>query len=150
MSELLPCPFCGGEPSLTSGGPGNHYIRCMVCNAATDDTWKAEAIASWNRRAALKPSGDAGELCERLRTDAAYLGLKNGSLPVIGQDCINAADLITTLERQLATAREAVADVLAKIDAKKDRSGSGYYDLSFHDRDLVALRALTPGVSDAE
>lgn len=61
MSDLLPCPFCGGEAKYYSrdnngGGfgqnPTDHWISCEQCYASMGlfDNRK-EAIAAWNRRA---------------------------------------------------------------------------------------------------
>lgn len=57
MSELKPCPFCGGEaskvwiPYIGGGGYGN-VIECDDCWAKTGYyATEAEAIAAWNARA---------------------------------------------------------------------------------------------------
>ena len=69
MSELLPCPFCGGEAELHDGvviipvidESGAYidadvedtpaWVECAACGAATDGVDSAdEAIAAWNRR----------------------------------------------------------------------------------------------------
>lgn len=57
MSELLPCPFCGGEAKVAIGQgqhDGHGYIvfcdRCWVSQSYLDKT-EAEAIAAWNNRA---------------------------------------------------------------------------------------------------
>lgn len=54
MSELLPCPFCGGEASVERiGGNGYYFVACSglnCCDSALADT-EAEAIAAWNTRA---------------------------------------------------------------------------------------------------
>lgn len=52
-SELLPCPFCGGEAALMEFQviPDPH-IRCQECGAQTEDQHeRGDAIAAWNRRA---------------------------------------------------------------------------------------------------
>ena len=65
MSELKPCPFCGGKAYMAQNYLGQKYVRCPECGACvfgkdTDDfriskmgEEKAEKAAaeSWNRRA---------------------------------------------------------------------------------------------------
>ena len=58
MSELKPCPFCGGEARWFWNGTVS-VVRCMTCCASIDNNLsptedkeirKAEAIAAWNTR----------------------------------------------------------------------------------------------------
>ncbi len=58
MSELKPCPFCGGEAKLYVRSIhgllfGDYYwVKCEDCNAETaSDFEKSVAIEAWNRRA---------------------------------------------------------------------------------------------------
>ena len=55
MSELLPCPFCGGEAysiELVDRFITKHAIECKECGAHTGYYWNAvEAINRWNTRA---------------------------------------------------------------------------------------------------
>jgi Lar family restriction alleviation protein len=60
MSELLPCPFCGGEVDIEEI-PGNPFtnepytwaVGCKDCNIGWYKETKEDAIATWNRRANL-------------------------------------------------------------------------------------------------
>ena len=60
MSELKPCPFCGGEAdspvatAFTRDGTGyEFYVQCDKCCAKADFFYNTpdEATAAWNRRA---------------------------------------------------------------------------------------------------
>ena len=57
MSELLPCPFCGGEAETCHvtqlWEPRNTYwAKCKNCHiSGTHHKTEAEAIAAWNTRA---------------------------------------------------------------------------------------------------
>lgn len=58
MTELLPCPFCGGEAKLYSVGTGSphyghyHQVVCQGCLTASGAYWSGEqsAIDAWNTR----------------------------------------------------------------------------------------------------
>lgn len=51
MSELKPCPFCGGEQVTTKKGKYMWWCKCEKCNAESGvRSKKEEAIEAWNRR----------------------------------------------------------------------------------------------------
>lgn len=50
-TELLSCPFCGGEAELRRGSSTTPYIRCKKCGGRTKSSYdSAKLIAAWNRR----------------------------------------------------------------------------------------------------
>lgn len=66
MSELKPCPFCGGRATVKtryigygSIGLGEHdeyRVVCKECRASNAEyRAEAESIAAWNRRADVAP-----------------------------------------------------------------------------------------------
>lgn len=54
MNELLPCPFCDGEASISNGeflGKQTDYVECLQCAASSDMKFsKQEVIDLWNNR----------------------------------------------------------------------------------------------------
>ena len=63
MTELKPCPFCGGEAEIRAGGNGGFnapklaFVQCRLCGAKTanipvsaDYAAKDEAANYWNQR----------------------------------------------------------------------------------------------------
>lgn len=71
QEELLPCPFCGGEPNGPAHGDTTWWIECPVCEIVTDDASKSALIERWNRRAPsprLAALERTAEAAERYRT----------------------------------------------------------------------------------
>ena len=69
MTDLKPCPFCGGKAETTLGPiPGKWGTRCKVCDVWRDDrvATEAEAIAAWNSRT-VQAQIDAAVEAERER-----------------------------------------------------------------------------------
>ena len=85
MPELLPCPFCGGDPEYAGFGD-NTYMRCAVCGCMTEDFSEARAVATWNRRADLAAE-QVREAYERGLEDAARVAEvkpRKGGRPLSG------------------------------------------------------------------
>lgn len=57
MTELLPCPFCGGEAEKLTSIDGFTSIGCLNCNhifgVMIQRGTEAEAIEAWNTRVKL-------------------------------------------------------------------------------------------------
>jgi len=53
MTELKPCPFCGGKAKIYKYAGSDirtRYIMCTCCGMGTDRMREEEAIEKWNRR----------------------------------------------------------------------------------------------------
>ena len=86
----------------------------------------------------------------RLRKFATMRGEETHA-DIIEPICTDAANLITTLERQLATAREALENIRELNFSGADENGNQWANSDLIDQEIIAaLAALTPGVSDAE
>ena len=64
MSELKPCPFCGGVAELQHI-ENRSFVECTVCGAQSIRYLKAysyssddKATEAWNRRALYEQPGD--------------------------------------------------------------------------------------------
>lgn len=65
MSDLLPCPFCGGNPEYVDNTYGSHWVTCMKCFCSTSDIHNSgsmeSAIKTWNTRVDLAYAPKAAE-----------------------------------------------------------------------------------------
>lgn len=77
MSELLPCPFCGGEVEmLTAESMNGGYLFGIMCNDCRSrgdvyDT-EAEAIAAWNTRAERTMENERKATCHYEQTGGTF------------------------------------------------------------------------------
>ena len=66
-TDLLPCPFCGGDqmievPVLNTQG-NRRYISCRICSAQGPWSYKPlTATNQWNRRSQPEPTMSAEEV----------------------------------------------------------------------------------------
>jgi Lar family restriction alleviation protein len=65
MSELKPCPFCGGKADIDAptGSRNDRLVYCKTCFASICGDATPDAIAAWNRRAASAQSGGGKDAC---------------------------------------------------------------------------------------
>ena len=73
MSELKPCPFCGGEAKFVHifENPDKCMVSCRECDGGIDAVFanEDEATAAWNRRA--QPANEPLTL-EQLRDELSH------------------------------------------------------------------------------
>lgn len=77
-TELLSCPFCGGNAAWAEGEQktkyGNEQVYCSVCTATTMPGPKNEAAEDWNTRTSVDIRTQALELLsdEELKNRIAF------------------------------------------------------------------------------
>lgn len=57
MSELKPCPFCGGRAAWKQG-IYTGYVMCLKCEVMGPNIIRDEAITAWNRRPSTETPGE--------------------------------------------------------------------------------------------
>lgn len=75
-SDLLNCPFCGGEAELYTTVPTHDGFWCCICRdcgASTSFGSEAEAIAAWNTRANDAASTEMAQRIQSLELECAKL-----------------------------------------------------------------------------
>ena len=84
MSELKPCPFCGGEATIpTIDSAHRYHVQCSKCRKYTWCSSRDRAIADWNARSDTYALGEAVERVKRLKGPAFHklqvgLGMRYG------------------------------------------------------------------------
>jgi Lar family restriction alleviation protein len=64
VTELLPCPFCGGTDVIVGHKHYDYEVWCRGCNASSAMHANAQnSIAAWNRRA-VPQDGSAVEVAD--------------------------------------------------------------------------------------
>ena len=75
MSELKPCPFCGGEATIQPEGD-YHEIHCEDCGIELNRRTYDETVTAWNTRAeteAERKIEKVREKLESLKNDARMM-----------------------------------------------------------------------------
>lgn len=134
-SELLPCPFCGGEAEIVHLDDGDNVggscVCCTKCQASGNVEFgrKENFVENWNRRAALRPqpSGETREGLVYLADDA----------PVW-------ADGIVTDGERVALAQKAEADYGGTYWATDDGGDGAVEWEPTHFIDMNALLSARP------
>ena len=79
VTELLPCPFCGGEVRLKEYKPNVSGVaiceecgaRSPICKNNHEGGWKQKAIAAWNTRA-THGTLTAEQVCEAIERHVKF------------------------------------------------------------------------------
>lgn len=50
MTELKPCPFCGGKAVYKKLQLGGSVIECIYCNIFVGEVFGDDVVKAWNRR----------------------------------------------------------------------------------------------------
>ena len=50
MTELKPCPFCGGKATERYECLNGVFVQCNECGVSTHVSSSVDAIETWNRR----------------------------------------------------------------------------------------------------
>lgn len=72
--ELLPCPFCGGEPRIATAC-GEAWIECSSCAISTPIGCDlASETTRWNARSHTLSAGDVAKVREALEVALSLTG----------------------------------------------------------------------------
>ncbi len=82
MKELLPCPFCGGEPKLVLRSFADD-IECQ-CGASIGGQSAAKVIKAWNRRAVPSPKAEWRSMESAPKDGSEFLFLLERDAIVVG------------------------------------------------------------------
>ncbi|MBO9717475.1 MAG: Lar family restriction alleviation protein [Pseudoxanthomonas sp.] len=104
--ELLPCPFCGGEPERIDFGPedaenaGGSCIACTRCQSSgpVEFGYKENFVSTWNRRAALAQAAQQESTNQKWidRAEAKLAAQQAGAVPEGWRDDVElAAQMLT-------------------------------------------------------
>ena len=138
MTDLKPCPFCGGEALIGQTLDDAWYAMCIQDHCCKIESYwrtKAEAIAEWNARATIAVP-DVEQIAEYLvnQQDEPWPGPDKERLHYWRNKCIAAARQITALRGaqgwqpgQLVVYRANDCDLLANIVGEVE----GWWEVRF-------------------
>ncbi len=128
VAGLLPCPFCGGEPSVGTHETESLWshdivtyttVRCSECDIyfSTEPGYEVEAIAAWNRRSALvdAPAGEAVSEDVANFVRERVTNIQRNFTPR-STNRIEAEALLERMEAALASPTPSVAALQAEIE----------------------------------
>ncbi len=123
-AELLPCPFCGGEPLVERAGTRRYstIIRCTECGAFHESCDQDSRVgASWNRRTHASPPASAGLIAEQLKHVAWNIRARIPTGETEAKICEKASAILSasTAQRDLEIA-ERVMDAIRNVLAEKE------------------------------
>lgn len=108
-TELLPCPFCGGEATKMSYGTEDDlfwWVECRECNATIDNrATSAEAIAAWNTRA---DEPQVIQKAEKYKLADSQKQLEADVIKMCHMHTLQARPFLDLLDRQAAITRAEV------------------------------------------
>lgn len=112
MSELKPCPFCGGKAYMKDNGNGHYSVACQDCFIETgNEKGKCKAIKEWNTR--YTPQTELTKKAEKKKPGVAITHSKE-LLNLIQMNCTDQIKVI----RANYTAKGVEAVVKDKFDDK--------------------------------
>ena len=134
-SDLLPCPFCGGEAERHDiealdgeDNAGSSYIECEGCGACTQLHFdrKEHLVSSWNERTAQVTSDDAD--------DARYYREECGKLHA---QLVTAKDQRNEYQKREQSAQHILAAIRKVRDGYADQAKFSDIDASVYFREFV-------------
>ena len=112
MSELKPCPFCGGAPAVIEDGYKAIAVHCFNCGADITAETERKACAAWNRRAQPANEPKVVEI-DQVKNEPLTLEELRGmdGEPVYLKIADGVWGLVDTDDREIALSRGGIIDL---------------------------------------